>query len=107
MNTCTIEVGLLRKHPCGLPSVAKCANCEQPLCAKHAVPQMSGGKKVFLCAECAEAWTKSEKDEKSAAATKAARELMSGSGQKPAPRPSSPPPAAARTLYSFHPDPER
>ncbi|HEY5897529.1 MAG TPA: hypothetical protein VIV54_08205 [Burkholderiales bacterium] len=55
MEPCTVEVGLLRKKPCGHPSVAKCANCEQPLCAKHAVAQVSAaGKKTgtFLCAPC-------------------------------------------------------
>lgn len=55
MDPCTVEVGLLRKKPCGHPSVAKCANCEQPLCAKHAVAQVSAaGKKTgtYLCAQC-------------------------------------------------------
>src|SRR3954465_5835979 len=55
MDTCTVEVGLLRKHACANPSVAKCANCEQPLCTKHALPQHSatGGKTgKFLCAQC-------------------------------------------------------
>lgn len=55
-DTCTVEVGLLKKHPCGAAAATKCANCEQPLCAKHAAPKMSGGKKVFLCPECAKAW---------------------------------------------------
>jgi hypothetical protein len=55
VETCTVETGLLRKAPCGNTAVAKCANCEQPLCTKHAVAQLSAtGKKtgVFLCAEC-------------------------------------------------------
>ena len=56
MDTCTIEVGLLKKHPCGQTAVTKCANCEQPLCAKHASGMMSGGKKTMLCGECAKAW---------------------------------------------------
>lgn len=55
-DTCTVEIGLLKKHPCGLPAATKCANCEQPLCAKHAAPKMSAGKKLFLCPECAKAW---------------------------------------------------
>ena len=58
MDTCTIEVGLLRKHPCGEKAVTKCANCEQALCVKHTVTTMSGGKKTMLCAECAKAWKK-------------------------------------------------
>jgi hypothetical protein len=56
MDTCSIEVGLLKKKPCGQNAVTKCANCEQPLCAKHATAMMSGGKKTMLCGECAKAW---------------------------------------------------
>lgn len=55
MTTCTIETGLLRKKPCGQVSVAKCINCEQPLCMQHAVAQLSEmGKKTgkFMCPEC-------------------------------------------------------
>lgn len=55
-GTCAVEVGLLKKHPCGAKAVSACANCEIGLCGKHAVGQMSGGKKVFLCPECAKAW---------------------------------------------------
>src|SRR5256885_4680692 len=61
MDTCTIETGLLRKHPCGETAVTKCANCEQALCAKHAVATMSAGKKTMLCPECAKAWKQQEK----------------------------------------------
>ena len=61
MDTCTVEVGLLKKHPCGGNAVAKCGNCEQPICTKHAAGQMSGGKKIFLCPECNRAWKESEK----------------------------------------------
>ena len=62
-ETCTVETGLLKKKPCGQPAVSKCANCEQSLCAKHRVPQLSAGKKTsgFLCPECARAWRESEK----------------------------------------------
>ena len=35
MDTCTVETGLLRKKPCGKPSVTHCANCEQALCKDH------------------------------------------------------------------------
>lgn len=54
METCTVETGLLRKKPCGGSAVAKCANCEQPLCSKHALAQLSAGRKTgkFLCADC-------------------------------------------------------
>ena len=60
---CTVETGLLKKKPCGQPAVGKCANCEQPLCAKHRVPQTTAGRKTggFLCPECARAWRESEK----------------------------------------------
>jgi len=94
MDTCTVEVGLLRKHACGQASVAHCANCEQALCSKHAIAQLSPtgartGK--FMCEQCnaaAKAYAKSE-----AAAAMA-------SGRKPAPRPApeahKPAPAAAQ-----------
>jgi hypothetical protein len=61
MDTCTVETGLLRKHPCGEKATTKCANCEQSLCAKHAVPRTSAGKRTFLCPECAKAWKQQEK----------------------------------------------
>jgi hypothetical protein len=55
METCTVETGLLKKKACGNPSVTRCANCEQPLCSKHAVPQLKenglkSGK--FMCKDC-------------------------------------------------------
>jgi hypothetical protein len=54
VEACTVETGLLRKAPCGHTAVAKCANCEQPLCSKHAIAQLSAGRKTgkFLCADC-------------------------------------------------------
>ncbi len=55
METCTVETGLLRKAPCGGNAVAKCANCEQSLCTKHAVAQLNAaGKKTgtYLCPQC-------------------------------------------------------
>jgi len=55
MDTCAVEVGLLKKKPCGQAAAAKCANCEMALCGKHAVAQlnerrMKTGK--FMCPEC-------------------------------------------------------
>ena len=55
MDTCTVETGLLKKKPCGNASVTHCANCEQPLCSKHAVAQLKenglkSGK--FMCKDC-------------------------------------------------------
>ena len=54
MEACTVETGLLRKAPCGNTAVARCANCEQPLCTKHAIAQLNAGRKTgkFLCADC-------------------------------------------------------
>jgi hypothetical protein len=64
MDTCAVEVGLLKKHPCGAASVAKCANCEMALCTKHAVAQLSAMKQrtgKFMCAECDKAQREAEK----------------------------------------------
>ena len=55
MDHCTVETGLLRKKPCGHAAVTHCANCEQPLCAQHAVAQLNeAGNKSgkFLCKDC-------------------------------------------------------
>jgi hypothetical protein len=88
-DTCTVEIGLLKKHACGAPAATKCANCEQPLCAKHAAPKMSAGKKVFLCPECAKAWKQigDIPEPAPAAATKPA--------EPPKPAAAAPQPAAA------------
>src|SRR5204862_7740286 len=43
MEACTAQTGLLRKKPCGEKAVTKCGNCEQPLCGKPAVRDMSAG----------------------------------------------------------------
>src|SRR5690348_5551596 len=88
MDTCTIEVGLLKKHPCGQNAVTKCANCERPLCAKHATGMMSGGRKTMLCGECAKAW----KDMGEVPATPAA-----------APKPAAAAPAAKAAHAPAHP----
>lgn len=89
-ETCTIETGLLKKKPCGQNAVTKCANCEQPLCAKHATSMMSGGKKTMLCGECAKAW----KDMGEVPSTPAAApKPAAGAAPKPAATP--PKPAAA------------
>ena len=55
MEHCTAETGLLKKKPCGNPAVAKCANCERPLCSHHAIPQLNEQHHktgAFLCKEC-------------------------------------------------------
>ena len=69
MDSCTVETGLLRKKPCGHPSVTRCENCERPLCSQHAVAQMTGAGKhsgKFLCKECQAAWRDIEKNTPSA-----------------------------------------
>src|SRR3954467_1722258 len=112
METCTIEVGLLRKHPCGEKAVTKCANCEQALCAKHTVTTMSGGKKTMLCPECAKAWKEQEKPmgavpsapAAAPAAAKKPAEAPKAAAPKPAPVAPKPPaapkpaPAAAKPV---------
>lgn len=55
MTTCTVEAGFLRKKPCGHVAIAKCLNCDQPLCIDHAVAQLSeAGHRTgkFMCKEC-------------------------------------------------------
>src|SRR5919205_4104373 len=95
MNTCTIEVGLLKKHPCGQNAVTKCANCEQPLCAKHATAMMSGGKKTMLCPECAKAWKEQAKTMGDLPSTPAAAPGAAKKAEAPKPAAAAPRPAAA------------
>jgi hypothetical protein len=91
-DPCTVETGLLKKKACGQPAVGKCANCEQPLCAKHRVPRMSGGRQTLLCPECARAWKESEKALGDLPSTPAS--ALPPQADKPAPTPK---PAAAPT----------
>ena len=75
METCTEEVGLLKKKPCGKPKVAQCATCEQPLCSTHAVPQVTpAGKKTgkFMCKAHYESWLRYEQSKAVPAAPKPA-----------------------------------
>jgi hypothetical protein len=93
MDACTVETGLLRKKPCGQTAVTKCANCEQPLCSKHAIAQMSsgGGKKTgtFMCSDCHAA---QQAYEKNFGATPPAA-IVAAPGQGAAPKPPAKPPA--------------
>lgn len=85
MDTCVVETGFLKKKPCGRPSVTHCLNCEIPLCAEHAVAEMSAaGKRTgkFLCKECQVALKENE-----------AR--LATVEKKPAPKPAAAAPAAA------------
>ncbi len=89
--TCSVEVGLLRKKPCGHAAVAECSNCQQPLCAQHAVAQLTeAGKRSgkFLCQDCSVALKDHEKAVAAVARTAAA-------GPPPAPKPAAKPVAAA------------
>ena len=64
MDTCAVEVGLLKKKPCGQAATAKCQNCEMALCAKHAVAEVNARKVrtgKFLCQECDKAQKAAEK----------------------------------------------
>jgi hypothetical protein len=76
MSTCSIEVGFLRKKPCGHAAVAACQNCEQPLCADHAIAQLTeGGKRTgkFMCKECTDAAKEYDKSMAAVAKTQDAR----------------------------------
>jgi hypothetical protein len=104
-GTCSVEVGLLKKKPCGAQAVSKCANCEIGLCSKHAVGQMSGGKKVFLCPECAKAWkavgdvpsaAPVKKPAEAAPAAKAPAAAKAATAPKPAAVPAKPAAVAAK-----------
>ena len=95
MDTCASEVGLLKKHPCGEKAVTKCANCEMPLCAKHATTQMSAGKKTFLCAECAKAWKQQAKTVGELPSTPASAPHAAPKPAAQAPKPAAQPPKPA------------
>jgi hypothetical protein len=108
METCTVETGLLKKKPCGEASVTRCDNCEQPLCAKHAVAQLTGtGRKSgkHLCKDCDAARRDYEKrvgpevpaakpakepDTKPASPSAAPAKKPAAAAASPAPAPSKP-----------------
>jgi hypothetical protein len=101
METCTEEVGLLKKKPCGKPKVAQCATCEQPLCSTHAVPQVTpAGKKTgkFMCKAHYESWLQYEQSKAAPAAPKpaaAAPAAKPAAAPAPAAKPAEPKPAEA------------
>jgi hypothetical protein len=94
MDTCAVEVGLLKKKPCGQAAAAKCANCEMALCGKHAVAQLNERKMKtgkFMCPECDKAqraYDKSMGDAPSAPA--AATPQAKGAPAAPAAKPAAP-----------------
>jgi hypothetical protein len=91
METCTEEVGFLKKKPCGHPSVTHCLNCERALCAEHAVPELSANAKKtgkFMCKECQVA--AKEHDKAVAAAAKNAPAKKPAAAAPGAPKPAAP-----------------
>ena len=109
MEPCAVEVGLLKKHPCGHPSVAKCANCEQPLCNKHAIAQLSAsGAKTgkFLCAPCNAAAKLYADTEPAPAPAPAQKPAAVTKAPHPAPTPKpAPAPAAKAAPAEKKPEP--
>src|SRR5512138_970 len=105
MEICNVETGLLKKKPCGETAVTHCANCEQPLCAKHAVPQMTAGKKTFLCQQCAKAWKQSEKTVGALPPTPAAAPKPAAAAAPPKPAPAAAPKPAAPAALKPAPAP--
>jgi hypothetical protein len=100
METCTVETGLLRKKPCGHASVTKCVNCETPICAQHAVAQLSAAQKktgAFLCKECDDARRQHEKTMASVAKQEQEKKMLAAAkaGVSPTPAKKAPAPAAA------------
>ena len=101
METCIVETGLLRKKPCGHAAITKCANCEAPLCAQHAIAQMStAGKKTgaFMCKDCDDARREFDKNQASVAKQqkeKQTAEMMKSMANPPPPKPKPAAPAAA------------
>ncbi len=104
MNTCTVETGLLRKHLCGHAAVARCLNCDQPLCVEHAVAQLSeAGHKTgkHMCPQCTvaakehaksmAAVARSQQEKKLAATDKILREQLSAPAPVKKPAASAPP----------------
>lgn len=87
MDTCTFETGLLRKKPCGQASVTRCLNCEQPLCGKHAVAQVTdAGRKSgkFMCKDCDAARIEYEKTTPAAAPSQPEKKAPAAAENKPA-----------------------
>jgi hypothetical protein len=98
MESCATETGLLKKKPCGQPAVAKCDNCEMPLCSKHAVPQLSPARQRtgrFMCAECDRAHSQANKIAARPAAARPAPKPAPAAPPKPAAGAPAKPPAAA------------
>jgi hypothetical protein len=99
MDTCAVEVGLLKKKPCGQTAAARCANCEMALCGKHAVPQlnerrMKTGK--FMCPECDKAQRAYDKSMGDAPSAPAAAQPAKGAPDAAKPAAAKPAAPAAK-----------
>jgi hypothetical protein len=98
METCSIETGLLRKKPCGHAAITKCANCETPLCAQHAVAQLSAAQKktgASMCKECDDARKQFDKNQAKHEKDKREAEMMKSFANPGMPKkPAAPAPAA-------------
>lgn len=101
MDTCAVEVGLLKKKPCGSAAVAKCANCEMGLCAKHAVRQKNA---KFMCDECSKAQRAYEKNVGDSAPANAAPPKAAAPAA-PAAKPTAPAAPAAKPAAPAAPKP--
>ncbi len=122
MDPCTVETGLLRKKPCGHASVAKCANCERPLCGEHAIAQLNEARKktgTFICKECDVAQREYDKRMGTApskpaaapppAAKKPAEPAKAPAAAKAAPaeKKAEPPPVEHSGSLEFTPEPKK
>ena len=131
METCTFESGLLRKKPCGHAAVARCVNCEQPLCVQHALAQLTeAGNKSgkFMCQECVAALkdhaksmagvARAQEEKKLAALAAVAKgQMAAGSAPAPAktavrspavpPQPETPKPTQQPDALEFTPDKDK
>jgi hypothetical protein len=99
MDTCSVETGLLRKKPCGHPSVTHCINCERLLCSQHAVAQLNEAGKhsgKFLCKECKAAWRDIEKNRPTAPPPKPAAPAKEAAPKPAAAKPAEPKPAETK-----------
>jgi sRNA-binding protein len=113
LDTCTVETGLLSKKPCGHAAVTHCMNCEQALCAKHALPELTdAGKKTgkFLCKECEAARREIAKNSAPVVAKKPAEPAKPAAAAKEAPpkeAPAAPKPADDGGALEFTPSKDK
>jgi len=116
METCIVETGLLRKKPCGHAAITKCANCEAPLCAQHAIPQLSAAQKktgAFMCKECDAARRQYEKMQAAAPKIPQAKPQAGAPAKPPAaaaPAKAAPPAAPSEPIpdtIEYRPEPKK